>query len=309
MAQDPPPPKRRHPLEAPPPRPPAPPLTQDNTLGAGDGSLRARVPLGPNQILLRIPTVRPNVTYILIAINVAIFVLRAFSISLDTQLVEWGANNQTAVLLDAQFHRLFTSMFLHSGIYDQLGRFQFENALHLVFNMYALWIIGAPQERMFGHVRFGLIYLLGGLTGSVASALLGDPNAYSIGASGAVFAIFGAEFIFWYRHRKLFGRAGQARLRSLALLLVINLGFGLLANAGGGAFQIDNLAHIGGLAGGLILTWFLGPYYNLRRDAAKPMEFIAEDTNPLRNNFAVIVLYSSALLLALIVGRLLIVGG
>jgi membrane associated rhomboid family serine protease len=306
MSENPQPPKRRHPLEAPPPRPPAPPAAEGSVPAA---TASGRTAIGPNQILLRIPTVRPTVTYVLIAVNIAIFVLRALSVTLDAQLVQWGANNQTAVLLDAEFHRLFTSMFLHAGIYDSFGRFEFANALHLIFNMYALWIIGAPQERMFGHVRFALIYLLGGLTGSVTSALLGGPDAWSIGASGAVFAIFGAEFIFWYRHRKLFGRAGQARLRSLALLLAINLGFGLLANAGGGAFRIDNLAHIGGLVGGLILTWFLGPYYNLRRDPARPMEFVAEDTNPLRNNYAAVVLFASALLIALIVGRLIIVGG
>ena len=297
-----PPPKRPHPLETPPPRrPAAPPPVQPS-------SGRARVPLGPNQILLRIPTVKPYLTYILIAINVAIFAVRALSPALNVSLVELGANNQTAVLSNAEFHRLLSSMFLHAGLLDASGQLQAQNALHLVFNMYALWVIGGPQERMFGHLRFGIIYLLGGLTGSVASALFGGPDIYSIGASGAVFAIFGAEFVFWYRHRLLFGAGGRARLRSLASLLVINLVFGLLANAGDGPFRIDNLAHIGGLAGGLILTWFLGPYYNLRRDAERPTEFIAEDTNPLRGNIAVVVLYTSALLLALIVGRLVIAG-
>jgi hypothetical protein len=97
-------------------------------------------------------------------------------------------------------------------------------------------------------------------------------------------------------------------LRSLASLLVINLLFGLLANAGTGPFRIDNLAHIGGLVGGLVLTWFLGPFYNLRRDAERPSEFIAEDTNPLRGNIAVVVVYVSALLVALIVGRLAVTG-
>ncbi|MBL8145869.1 MAG: rhomboid family intramembrane serine protease, partial [Anaerolineae bacterium] len=246
--------------------------------------------------------------YVLIAINVAIFALRVLSPALNVQLVEWGANNQTAVLVNGEFHRLLTAMFLHAGLLDARGQLVAQNALHLVFNMYALWIIGGPQERMFGHVRFGLIYLLGGLTGSVASALLGGPDVYSIGASGAVFAIFGAEFVFWYRHRLLFGAGGRARLRSLASLLVINLAFGLLANLGGGPFRIDNLAHIGGMIGGVALTWFLGPYYNLRRDPDKPMEFIAEDTNPLRNNVAVVVIYASALLLALIAGRLILTG-
>jgi rhomboid protease GluP len=304
MAENPtPPPKRPHPLEAPPPPRPETPLPPDPSSG------RARVPLGPNQILLRIPTVQPYLTHILIAINVIIFAVRAFSPVLNTQLVELGANNQTAVLINGEFHRLLTAMFLHAGLLDARGQLQMANALHLVFNMYALWIIGRPQERMFGHVRFGLIYLLGGLTGSVASALLGGPDVYSIGASGAVFAIFGAEFVFWYRHRKLFGAGGRARLRSLASLLIINLMFGLLANAGTGPFRIDNLAHIGGLAGGLILTWFLGPYYNLRRDAERPMEFIAEDTNPLKNNIAVVVLYVSGLMIALIAGRLILTNG
>lgn len=299
-----PPPKRPHPLEAPPPRPTnAPPPTPNPSSG------RARVPVGPNQILLRIPTVQPYLTQILIGINVIIFALRAFSPVLNTQLVELGANNQTAVLVNGEFHRLLTAMFLHAGLVDARGQLQAANALHLVFNMYALWIIGAPQERMFGHLRFGLIYLLGGLTGSVASALLGGPDAYSIGASGAVFAIFGAEFVFWYRHRKLFGAGGRARLRSLASLLIINLLFGFIANAGNGPFRIDNLAHIGGMVGGLILTWFLGPYYNLRQDPQHPMEFIAEDTNPLKNNVAVIVLYVSALLVALIAGRLILTRG
>lgn len=305
MSENPtPPPKRPHPLEAPPPRPrPAAPPPPNPSSG------RARVPLGPNQILLRIPTVQPYITYVLIAINVVIFAIRAFSPALNLQLVDLGANNQTAVLVNGEFHRLLTSMFLHASLLDTRGQLQAQNALHLVFNMYALWIIGAPQEKMFGHLRFGLIYLLGGLTGSVASALLGGPDVYSIGASGAVFAVFGAEFVFWYRHRLLFGAGGRARLRSLASLLVINLLFGLLANLGNGPFQIDNLAHIGGMAGGVILTWFIGPFYNLRRDSEKPMEFIAEDTNPLKNNIAVVVLYASALLLALIGGRLILNGG
>ena len=65
---------------------------------------------------------------------------------------------------------MVTSGFLHYGIF------------HVAVNMYALWIIGAPQERMFGHVRFGLIYLLGGLTGSV---LMPVKPCHAIGRSGA----------------------------------------------------------------------------------------------------------------------------
>src|SRR5690606_30425031 len=113
------------------------------------------------------------------------------------------------VLVQGQYHRLFTAMFLHAGL------------LHIFFNMYALYLFGSILEPLFGHLRFIIIYLLGGLTGSVLSVVLGDPNppfaqmvfaGASVGASGAVFAIFGAEMVFIYRHRALLGERGRAQL-------------------------------------------------------------------------------------------------
>ncbi len=167
--------------------------------------------------MLHIPSVRPTVTYALIAINVLIFVIRALSPQLDEQILLWGANNPVAVLQNGEVYRLFTSMFLHASIFDAAGGYALANSLHLIFNMYILYVIGIQVERLFGHVRFTLIYLLGGLAGSVLSAVLSSGNVYSVGASGAVFAIMAAQFVYLYQHRKLLGARGRAQMQSLIM--------------------------------------------------------------------------------------------
>lgn len=286
---------RRHPLERVPQQPSPPPETG----GPAPSTKR---------INLRIQTVRPTLTYILIGINIAVFVLRLVSLEIDRSLVAWGANNPVAVLQDGEFYRLFTSMFLHASAFNSAGQFVAQNMLHLLFNMLALYSIGTEVERFFGHVRFALIYILGGLTGSVFSAILSDPQVFSIGASGAVFAILGAEMVFLYRHRRLFGEMGRQRLQNTVILLAINLIFGLLSTVNGAAMRIDNFAHIGGAVGGAALTWFIGPFFNLRRHPEHPNELQAEDINPLRGRYGAVSLYFCALLIALIIARLTLNG-
>ncbi len=256
-------------------------------------------------MILHIPSVRPTVTYTLIAINVLIFVIRALSPQLDEQLLLWGANNPIAVLQNGEIYRLFTSMFLHASIFDGAGGYVFANSLHLIFNMYILYVIGIPVERLFGHVRFTLIYLLGGLTGSVLSAVLSSGNVYSVGASGAIFAVLAAQFVYLYQHRKLLGARGHAQMQSLIILAVINLIFGLLSNAPGSAMSVDNWAHIGGVIGGLVLTWAIGPIYIVRRHPENPNALLGEDINPLKNRYWAVSLFAIALMVILIVARLI----
>jgi membrane associated rhomboid family serine protease len=279
-------PQKRHPLEQPPPAPAAPPP-------------------GSTRVNLRIPAKSPTIAYILIIANIVVFVIRLISPQIDSDLVQWGANNPVRVLEFGEYYRLFTSMFLHAGIFDGLGRYEFTNVLHLMFNMLVLYSAGTEMERFFGHVRFGLIYLFGGLTGAIFSTLLSDPNTYSIGASGAVFAILGAQLVFQYKHRRLFGVAGRARLQNTITLLAINLGYGLLANATGGPVRIDNWAHIGGALGGAALAWFIAPFYLVRRHPDNPADLLAEDINPLKGRYAAVSLYFCAMLVVLIAARLL----
>lgn len=290
MFNDPPPERRKqHPLEQEPPqRPPE------------SGAPR---PV-QQQLTLHIPSVKPNVTYILIAINIAVFLIRATSPQLDEQIFLWGANHQPDVLVSGELHRLLTSMFLHASIFTARGDYALQYTIHIIFNMYLLYVVGRQIEQLFGHVRFALIYLLGGLAGSVLSAVLGGADVYSVGASGAVFAILAAEFVYLYQHRKLLGARGRAQMQSLIIMAVMNLLFGALTGVVGASIRVDNWAHIGGLIGGLALTWAIGPIFIVRRHPQQPNALIGEDINPLKKRYWAVSLYAIVLMVILIVARL-----
>jgi membrane associated rhomboid family serine protease len=129
---------------------------------------------------------------------------------------------------------------------------------------------------------------------------------FSVGASGAVFAIIGAEFIYLYHHRKLMGAAGRARRQSLIIFGVMNLAVGLLSALPGSAMSIDNWAHIGGLVGGLILAWFISPILNLKMHPEHPDELLGVDTNPLSRRYWVVSVYATALIIAVFLGTNLV---
>jgi rhomboid protease GluP len=242
--------------------------------------------------------VRPTATFILLAINVVIFAVGFVSRSTQLELFSIGASRSYEVLVEGQYHRLFMAMFLHA------------NTMHLFFNMYALYIIGRGVEPIFGHTRFLIVYLLGGLAGSVLSVVLGNPDPSlgvpSVGASGAVFALFGAEMVYLYRHRKLMGQRATQQLRSLLMLLGINLVIGLASWFGNSGIRIDNWAHLGGLGGGLLLTWLLGPVFVVSESPEQPANLMAIDTNPLQKNLWLVSLYVIATIAVLAVFSFLV---
>lgn len=193
----------------------------------------------------------PRVTYALLAANVAIFIAMivvgyvVFGTLNGTEdmrvLSLFGAKINARIALEGQVWRLFTAMFLHIGV------------LHLLFNLYALNALGPLVEGYFGHVRFSVIYLLGGLFGSLASYAF-SPNP-SAGASGAIFGLAGAITIYFLRYRENFGSRGRAILTNMLMVIGINLVFGLAMPG------IDNWGHMGGLVGGAVLAWGLLPRY------------------------------------------------
>ncbi len=246
------------------------------------------------RISLRIPYVQPVITLVLVVVNILIFAAGQFSPELDRTLLVNGVNNQTAVIIGREYQRLLFSMFLHASL------------VHVIANMYSLYVVGASVERMFGHVRFFLIYLLGGLTGSVLSVIFNGPLVSSVGASGAVFAIFGAEILFIYQHRRLLGARGQAQLRTMLTFAAMNFAIGILSAVTPGGINIDNWAHLGGFLGGLILARFLGPQLILRAHPDHTGEFLAEDINPLSRRATVIPLYIAGLLSLLIVATIIV---
>lgn len=208
---------------------------------------------------------RPYVTWAIIAVNVLVFVvLMAMGSSTDTgMLLRFGAMFGP-LIGDGEYWRLFTAIFLHAGIW------------HLALNMFGLWIFGRMVESLFGHVRFGTIYLVAGLSGSVVSYLL-NHDSIAVGASGAVFGVLGGMTAFFMSQRQLLGSMAQRNISGLLMLAGINLLMGFLLPG------IDNWAHLGGLAGGVAIGRVLAPGYELKRNIFGEPIKILERRKPLRH--------------------------
>lgn len=238
-------------------------------------------PQGRSWIAVRLPLAEPRLTYLLLGVIVLVY-LYFFSLSPTGQiafLTRWAKVNEP--IRQGQYYRLFTSMFLHL------------NLMHIAFNGYALYILGRDVESLFGTARFAVLYFLGGLSASLASFVF--TSAASVGASGAIFAIFGAEMVYFYQHRELHGPAGQRHLNQLIILMLINLGIGFFSATT--SFKIDNAGHIGGLVSGVVLAWFIGPAYHVKRDPTAENGFRVVDENPLPRWVLPSAVYAAALLI------------
>lgn len=189
-----------------------------------------------------LPLKNSPITLGLITVNVAIYGVMAlqgaeFMHPGGRTLVAWGANFAPLTLGHGEIWRLFTSMFLHGSL------------MHLAINMYSLYSVGSMVETLCGRKKYIAIYLLCGLTGSVASVTFNTMRAHpgiSIGASGAIFAIYGFFLmLMWLRQDLIHPSARRQILQSGAFFIAINLFLGFMSSG------IDNAAHIGGLASGV----------------------------------------------------------
>jgi rhomboid protease GluP len=189
---------------------------------------------------------RAPVTPAIVTINVAVFIAMCvggagFFDSDGTVAVRWGSNFGP-LTMGGEWWRLFTAMFIHFGV------------IHLLLNMWALYQTGRTVERLFGSVRFTMLYVFAGLAGSIAS-LLWNPEVNSAGASGAIFGVFGGMLAFVLNPRNGVPKSVAAEHRNSTLLFAGYSLFYGFAHAG-----IDNAAHIGGLLGGLGMGFLLaGP--------------------------------------------------
>ena len=184
-------------------------------------------------------------TKVLVALNVLMFVLEIATGATSLMgggsgkaLVDLGALYVPDVLIGHQYWRMFTSMFLHSGI------------IHVAFNMWALWAIGGFVEVALGRLKFLIVYFVSGFAGSVLVLIAAPVNSLVVGASGAIFGVFGALAVHAYLNR---GRdfQSQALLRNVLFILVINLVFSFTAGF------VSWQAHIGGLVAGAASTFVL----------------------------------------------------
>jgi len=167
----------------------------------------------------------------LIAVNAVIFLAQQVTPDLTQNMGMLGLaldqEGQRVGVADGEWYRLVTAAFLHGGL------------LHLLFNMYALFVFGPTLENALGRLRFGLVYLLSALGGSAASYAFNAPNQVSVGASGAIFGLLGATLVV---SKKL-----RYDVSALGVLIAINLALGFVIP------RIDWRAHVGGLAVGLLI--------------------------------------------------------
>jgi len=180
-----------------------------------------------------------RITRILIAINVAVFVVEIaiaggqalFNGPTGRQLYDMGALFPPAIA-QGQYWRLITAMFLHLNI------------IHIGFNMWALYILGGPVESWYGEWRFVAIYFITGFFGSVASYAFGPVGELGVGASGAIFGLLGAFAVYNFRRRD--NRMAYANLRVAITFIVLNLFISFYFRG------IDWRAHVGGLVAGVV---------------------------------------------------------
>jgi membrane associated rhomboid family serine protease len=203
-----------------------------------DHAGKARGPAKVVQGVRRRSAARPGiVTTSLIAINVGIYLLQlAGGAPINANrgwIYEHGALYGPLVA-SGDWYRLITAAFLHYG------------PIHLGLNMLALWWIGRPLEDYLGPLRYLLLYLVAGLAGS-AGALIMNPTAVTVGASGAIFGILGAAIVL--ERQRIYVLGGSA-----ITLLVVNLAF---------TFAVPGISiggHLGGLAGGALVILALSQF-------------------------------------------------
>jgi membrane associated rhomboid family serine protease len=182
----------------------------------------------------------PVVTWVILAITIAIGV-SVFLLDDSGFWYEWLALTQQGIA-NGEYWRLFTVVLVHDS----------RLPLHLAFNMYALFLVGPIVEALYGHVRFLLLYLACAAAGSAASYLFtGAPIA--VGASGAIFGLFGVLLVADRVHKPALTRQARNLTAQIVGLIVINLVYGLVAPG------IDNAAHIGGLVAGCWLGFAVVP--------------------------------------------------
>jgi len=174
-------------------------------------------------------------TYILIALNIAFYIYTSiaggdFLNTGSSMILDYGQIN-SLVLYESQYYRLLTSIFLHANI------------AHIAGNMLFLLIFGLRSEEMFSLPEYLSLYFIGGLTGNLLSLLLLPLNVPSVGASGAIFALFGAAVIY---ARRSFRQSIIGALIYAFFLLFLSSGAG-----------VNNFAHIGGLVTGLLIGYIL----------------------------------------------------
>ncbi|RYZ56080.1 MAG: rhomboid family intramembrane serine protease, partial [Chitinophagaceae bacterium] len=203
--------------------------------------------------VMNLSTGSKTLTYALIGINVLLFIAMVasgvhFFAPQTADLLKWGANFMP-LTTGGEWWRLLSSTFIHIGI------------IHLLFNMYALYMAGIYLEPMLGKGRYLAAYLCTGVLASVCSTWWHGAATVSAGASGAIFGLYGV-FLALLTTKLIPQTVRKALLQSIGVFVVYNLVYGA------GAKGIDNAAHLGGMISGLVLGYLY--FFSLRKPSFRP---------------------------------------
>ena len=177
----------------------------------------------------------PKKPYITIGIMIILGLIYFYSVATNENVVVYNFGINKFFINQGEIYRLLTGTFIHVDF------------LHLLCNLYALFIVGNMVEGYYGKKKFPIIYIVSAITGSLLSICMSD--GFSIGASGAIFGLLGSLLYFGYHYRVYFG---SVILQRIIPVIIINLGIGFMISG------IDNFAHIGGLIGGFLISKALG---------------------------------------------------
>ncbi len=172
-------------------------------------------------------------TYSLMAVSILLFLISTINDTLAETIYVAGALHGYSVVVKGELYRLLSSIFLHSG------------GMHIVMNMLSLYIVGKMVEKLFSKTAYLSLYFISAFFGSFASMYIHVDSA-AVGASGAIFGLFGALAGFVFVHKNRMVTQFKAFMKDFGIILLINLGIGF-------AFpSIDVSAHVGGLIAGIV---------------------------------------------------------
>jgi rhomboid protease GluP len=186
---------------------------------------------------IKLKTDKPAITYTLIGINVVVWLifcgLSYFNNIGYGELTAFFGSKISELIVQGQYWRFITPIFLHAGMF------------HLLINSYSLYVLGQNVEKIYGHYKFLIVYLIAGILGNITSfSLFLTPRVSGVGASGAIFGLLGALLYFGLENPKIFKKYFGYNVFA-TIILNVAIGFSL-------AGIIDNFAHLGGLTGGFL---------------------------------------------------------
>lgn len=216
------------------------PICADCSVDAAVGQRcpECAAPQGRHRVVQVRQALRPSfatapVSFGIISVAVGLFVIGLLSPEIETELrVRFASANW--LIAEGEWWRVLTSAFLHGGL------------THILFNMWALFVFGPRLEIQVGSLPFALMYAAAAAGGGAASYLFGPIDQVAVGASGAIFGLFGVWLFVAFVQRET--AAGRAQFNQLFVLLLINLALPLLIP------NIDWRAHVGGLVVGVLIA-------------------------------------------------------